>query len=214
MSTQNQAAHDAARVAVGVVVAVNRQDGDHRSQEAVKRFLASCGADKDIGDKGAAELHDIDDDVLGAELENFKPLTRQEAEIVRSRIQPVSMVQVLAVQVVTGVLVTMISWVVTGRQSVGWSAFYGALAVIVPATLFARGLSRQKAVLGAGSALVGFFVWELVKIGTTVAMLLVAPRLISQLSWLALLAGFVVTMKVYWLATWLQLARKKSVKKI
>ena len=214
MSTQNQAAHDAARVAVGAVVAVNRQDGDYRSQEAVKRFPAGCGKDKDIGDKGAAELHDIDDDELRAELENFKPLTRQEAEIVRSRIQPVSMVQVLAVQVVTGVLVAMISWVVTGRQSVGWSAFYGALAVIVPATLFARGLSRQKAVLGAGSALVGFFVWELVKIGTTVAMLLVAPRLISQLSWLALLAGFVVTMKVYWLATWLQLARKKSVKKI
>ena len=214
MSTQNQAAHDAARVAVGVVVAVNRQDGDHRSQETVKRFPAGCGKDKDIGDKGAAELHDIDDDELRAELENFKPLTRQEAEIVRSRIQPMSMVQVLAVQVVTGVLVAMISWVVTGRQSVGWSAFYGALAVIVPATLFARGLSRQKAVLGAGSALVGFFVWELVKIGTTVAMLLVAPRLISQLSWLALLAGFVVTMKVYWLATWLQLARKKSVKKI
>ena len=214
MSTQNQAARDAARVAVGVVVAVNRQDGDHRLQEAVEQSPAGCGEDKDIGARSAAELHDIDDDDLRAELENFKPLTRQEAEIVRSRIQPVSMVQVLAVQVVAGVLVAMISWVVTGRQDVGWSVFYGALAVIVPAALFARGLSRQKTVLGAGSALVGFFVWELVKIGTTVAMLLVAPRLVPQLSWLALLAGFVVTMKVYWLATWLQLARTKSVKKI
>lgn len=210
MSTQNQAARDAARVATA---AVDLQGGDRCPQEAVEQSPAGCGSDKDIGARGAVGVHD-DEDELRAELENFKPLTRQEAEIVRRRIQPVSMVQVLAVQVVTGVLVATISWVVTGRQSVGWSALYGALAVIVPAALFARGLSRQKSVLGAGSALMGFFVWELVKIGTTVAMLLVAPRLVSQLSWLALLAGFVVTMKVYWLATWLQLARKKSVKKI
>ena len=210
MSTQNQAARDAARVATA---AVDLQGCDRCPQEAVEQFSAGCGSDKDIGARGVVEVHD-DENELRAELENFKPLTRQEAEIVRRRIQPVSMVQVLAVQVVTGVLVATISWVVTGRQSVGWSALYGALAVIVPAALFARGLSRQKPVLGAGSALMGFFVWELVKIGTTVAMLLVAPRLVSQLSWLALLAGFVVTIKVYWLATWLQLARKKSVKKI
>jgi ATP synthase protein I len=47
----------------------------------------------------------------------------------------------------------------------------------------------------------------------TVAMLMAAPRLISQLSWLALLAGFVVTMKVYWVALWLRPARKESINK-
>ena len=209
MSTQNQAAHDAARVAAA---AVDQQGSNRCLPEIVEppsaKIVKNMG-----GDGGFLDARDIDEK-LKAELENFKPLTQQEADNIRRGIQPVSMAQVLVVQAVTGILVAMISWVVTGRQVAGWSAFYGALAVIVPAGLFARGLSRQRSVLNAGSALVGFFVWELVKIGTTVAMLLVAPRLIPQLSWLALLAGFVVTMKVYWLATWFQLARVKSVKKI
>ena len=59
----------------------------------------------------------------------------------------------------------------------------------------------------------GFFVWELVKVGLTVALLLAAPRLIPELSWLALLAGFVVTMKVYWVVMWLHLVRTNSVGK-
>ena len=59
----------------------------------------------------------------------------------------------------------------------------------------------------------GFFVWEMVKILLTVAMLFAAPRLILNLNWLALLAGFVVTMKVYWVAMWLRPGRKKSLNK-
>ena len=203
MSNQNQAAHDAAKAAA---VAADKPAGVHDKQHIGKR--RSVDSEKDTGAAGYV------DDELETELEYFKPLTRQEADDVRRRIRSVSMLQVLAAQTVAGILVAVVSWIVTGRQNAGWSGFYGALAVIVPAALFARGLSRQKAVSGAGSALVGFFVWELVKVGTTVAMLLVAPRLVSQLSWLALLAGFVVTMKVYWLATWLQLAHSKSVKKI
>jgi ATP synthase protein I len=42
-------------------------------------------------------------------------------------------------------------------------------------------------------------------------MLFAAPRLVAQLNWLALLAGFVVTMKASWLAMWLGLVRKMSV---
>ena len=203
MSNQNQAAHDAAKAAA---VAADKPADVHDKQHIGKR--RSVDSEKDTGAAGYVN------DELETELEYFKPLTRQEADDVRRRIRSVSMLQVLVAQMVAGILVAVVSWIVTGRQNAGWSAFYGALAVIVPAALFARGLLRQKAVSGAGSALVGFFVWELVKVGTTVAMLLVAPRLVSQLSWLALLAGFVVTMKVYWLATWVQLARTKSVKKI
>ncbi len=46
----------------------------------------------------------------------------------------------------------------------------------------------------------GFFVWEMAKVGLTVAMLFAAPRVVTDLSWPAMLAGLVVTMKVYWLA--------------
>ena len=41
--------------------------------------------------------------------------------------------------------------------------------------------------------------WEVVKLLLCAAMLLVAPKLIENLSWLALLAGLVVALKVYWL---------------
>jgi ATP synthase protein I len=58
--------------------------------------------------------------------------------------------------------------------------------------------------MNAGSATAGFFLWEVVKIGLTLAMLFAAPRVMrvlgQDLSWPAMLAGLVVTMKVYWLA--------------
>ena len=58
--------------------------------------------------------------------------------------------------------------------------------------------------------LAGLLFWELVKIILTVALLLVAPKVISNLSWLALVAGFVVTIKVYWLAMALGYMQRKS----
>ena len=149
-----------------------------------------------------------------AQEEGFKPLTREEAQKLREANPPASPWGVLAAQVVVGALVAVAAWALTGQSRMAWSAGYGALAVVLPAALFARGLSRQKAVVHGGAALVGFFVWELVKIALTVAMLVAAPRLIAGLSWLALLAGFVVTLKVYWVAMWLRLAPKASVKKI
>ena len=60
------------------------------------------------------------------------------------------------------------------------------------------------------AVLVGLFLWELVKIILTVALLLVAPKVISNLSWLALVAGFVVTINVYWLAMALGYMQRKS----
>jgi ATP synthase protein I len=92
------------------------------------------------------------------------------------------------------------AWLLTGKQNVGWSAGYGALAVVMPAALFARGLTGRFASLNPAAALMGFFVWEMVKIALTVAMLLLASRLIRDLSWPAMLVGLVVTMQVYWAA--------------
>jgi hypothetical protein len=42
--------------------------------------------------------------------------------------------------------------------------------------------------------------WEFVKIAVSVAMLVLAPRLVQPLSWPALLVGLVLCMKVYWVA--------------
>jgi ATP synthase protein I len=50
------------------------------------------------------------------------------------------------------------------------------------------------------AAAAGLLVWEGVKVALTVLALLLAPKVVEDLSWLALLAGLVLTMKVYWLA--------------
>lgn len=135
-----------------------------------------------------------------AEDSDFKPLTAQEADQWRSRNPPISMWKVVAGQALVGVLVALVAWALTGRSAVGWSAAYGALAVVAPAALFARGMSRQQASAHAGAAMAGFFGWEIAKIVFTIALLAAAPWLVPGLVWLALLAGMVVTMKTYWVA--------------
>lgn len=143
---------------------------------------------------------------------DFKPLTAEQARQWRENNPLLSPWRIVGWQVVVGALVAALAWMLSGRAEVAWSAGYGALAVVVPAALMVRGLSRRAGV--AGAALAGFFVWELVKVVLTVAMLLAAPKLVPGLSWLALLAGFVVAMKVYWVAMWLHPARRKSIVKI
>jgi len=83
---------------------------------------------------------------------------------------------------------------------VAWSAAYGALAVVIPAVLFARGLMSQFSSINAMTAGFGFFIWEAVKIAVSVAMLAAAQKLVADLNWLVMLISLVVTMKVYWVA--------------
>ena len=130
----------------------------------------------------------------------FKRLTAEEARRLREQNPPVSPWWVVAGQIVVGLVVALASWALTGRQNVGWSAGYGALAVAIPAAIFARGLTGRFSSLNAGTAAVGFMLWEMVKVALTLAMLMAAPRLVPDLSWPALLVGLVLTMKVYWLA--------------
>jgi len=153
---------------------------------------------------GKPAFADEADEVADAE---FKPLSAEQAREWRARNPSLSPWHIVAWQVAVGVLVALLAWLLSGRLAVAGSAGYGALAVVLPAAILARGVSRQAG--AAGAALAGFFVWELVKIVLTVVMLLAAPRLIPELSWLALVAGFVVAMKVYWVAMWLHPARRK-----
>jgi ATP synthase protein I len=106
----------------------------------------------------------------------------------------------VAGQAGVGLVAALLAWVFTGKQNVGWSVGYGALAVLLPAAVFARGLTGRFSSLNAGTAAAGFLVWEMVKVALTLAMLLVAPRLVAGLSWPALLVGLVLAMKVYWVA--------------
>ena len=132
--------------------------------------------------------------------EDFKTLTPQEAGLLKQKMPLLSVWKVVGYQILVGaVLVVLTAWI-TGSYSVALSAGYGALAVILPAAVFARGMSRRVDAVNAGVAVFGFLFWELIKIALTVAMLVAANWWVKDLSWLAMLVGLVVTMKVYWIA--------------
>ena len=84
---------------------------------------------------------------------------------------------------------------------------------ILPAAVFARGLTGRFASLNAGTAVLGFFLWEMVKMALSLAMLVAAPGLVVGLSWPALLLGLFLTMKVYWVAMAFAPKRSKNVAK-
>ncbi len=142
------------------------------------------------------------------EQEQFKPLTPQEAQAWRQQYQPLSLGYVLIGQALVGVLVTALAAALFGVGA-AWSAAYGALVVVVPSAVFARALARKAKVSGAAAAVTRMFMWELVKLLLSVALLVLAPRLLSQLNWLALLAGMVLVSKTYWLAWWYQRAKQQ-----
>jgi len=144
---------------------------------------------------------------------DFKPLTPEQAAAWRQRNPVSSPWRVLGLQLLVGLAVAVLTGVVSGQLRLAASVAWGVVSVVVPGVVFARALARQMRLKQAGAALAGLFVWELVKIVLTVALLLVAPKVVAGLSWLALVAGFVVTMKVYWLAMAMQFASGRQRRK-
>jgi ATP synthase protein I len=134
------------------------------------------------------------------EVSPVQPLSAEEAKRVREQNPPLSVWRVVAGQAGVGLVAALLAWALTGKQNVGWSVAYGALAVLLPAAVFARGLTGRFASLNAGTAAVGFLAWEMVKMALTIAMLMAASRLVVGLSWPALLVGLILAMKVYWVA--------------
>ncbi len=151
---------------------------------------------------GYDDLDQVQDDKL------VKPLSRSEAQALREQHPTLSPWVVLAGQAGAGLVVAVIAWLVTGLANVGWSALYGAAAVVIPGALFARGLMSKVSSINPAAAVTGFFLWEMVKIGLVLAMLFAAPRLVPSLSWPAMLVGLIVTMKVVWLVLWLDVRFK------
>ena len=139
---------------------------------------------------------------------DFIPLTPEQAQRLMVQNPSLSVWWVLAGQLVVGVAAAVIAGALTGQVASAWSAFYGCLAVVIPGALFARGLRSQFSSISPVTAGFGFFVWEAVKIGVSVAMLAAAPRLVADLDWLAMLIGLIVTLKVYWLALLVRHKRK------
>jgi ATP synthase protein I len=130
----------------------------------------------------------------------FRPLTRAEAQALRAKEPPLNPWRVIGVQCVVGVLAAVLVGLAFGNEVLAWSMLYGAATVVVPGALMARGMTSRLSGMSPGVSAVSFMLWELVKIAVSVAMLLLAPKLVQPLSWPALLAGLVLCMKVYWFA--------------
>lgn len=134
------------------------------------------------------------------ESSDFVVLSAQQVQEIVRKNPSVSPWRVVFWQFVTGLLVALLSGLVTGRQIVGVSAACGAVAVVLPAALFARGVTSQFARANLGAAVTSFFLWEFVKILVSIGVMFGAYRLVDGLSWPAMLIGLVVTIKVYWFA--------------
>jgi ATP synthase protein I len=150
----------------------------------------------------------------GAQEEDFKPLTREEAQQWRAGQPRYSPWAVLGWQVLLAVLAAGLAWVFSARWAVVASVLYGAAAVILPTAVMVWGMtSSAVSRLFAGVAkasLAGFFLWEGVKLLLALAMLWSAPRIVADLSWLALVAGLVVVLKAYWLELWFRARRPQT----
>jgi ATP synthase protein I len=148
------------------------------------------------------------------EEDHFEPLSFEEAQLViqglRKTASLLSPWRLIKWQLLVAVIATLVAYFGFDDKLIALSVVYGAMAVVLPASLFAWGLKRSEGTKSPLLASAGFFVWEAVKVVLTVALLFAAPALIVNLNWLALLAGFVVTMKVYWIALWLYPVRKNS----
>jgi ATP synthase protein I len=150
----------------------------------------------------------------GAQEPEFKPLTREEASEWRGRQPMLSIWRLVFAQLLVGLLLGGLSWLLTQRAQVSWSVLYGSAAVVIPSALMAYGLTSSAfARLSAGvaqAAFAGLLFWEGVKVLLAMAMLWVAPQVVPELSWLGLLLGLVVTLKVYWAGFLIQSKRLKQ----
>lgn len=128
----------------------------------------------------------------------FKALTAAQAQILRNKDPSISPWRVVAAQAVAGGVVAAVVWAVTQRTSDAWSALYGAAATVIPGALLARGMTRGTS--GPVASAAGFMFWEMLKMGVAIAMLVIAARVVPNLSWPALLVAMVVCIKVNWVA--------------
>jgi len=153
----------------------------------------------DVIKMGTIALSGAQHSEIESEVSNFVPLTAEQAKAVRQSNPSTSPWWVVAAQVALGGLIVALAWAVFGdrvARSMGW----GVMAVVIPAALFARGVTSKFAAANPGTAVMSFFLWELVKIVVTLGVLFAAHRLMRDLSWPAMLVGLIITMKVYWLA--------------
>jgi ATP synthase protein I len=106
---------------------------------------------------------------------------------------------VIAAQLVLGAVAVAVAGLLGGRIA-AVSALYGAAVVAVPGALMARGATSRLSSSSPAVSAVSMLWWELVKLALSVAMLVLAARIVPGVVWPALLATMVLCMQSYWFA--------------
>lgn len=147
------------------------------------------------------------------EQEEIIPWTAEQARAWREANPTPSLWRLWRIQVAVGGVLVLLVWLL--QMQAGWrfgvvpSAAFGVLAVLGPSALATAGVLRgwrrqmqaQRKVGGAGLSFVTILMWEGFKVLFTIALLALAPQVLREwMSWPAMLAGFVVTLKAYWWA--------------
>ena len=83
------------------------------------------------------------DDEDATALAEFKPLSAEEARQWREQHPPLSPWRIVAWQAGVGGVAAGLTWWLSGRGELAGSVGYGALAVVLPAGVLARAMSRQ-----------------------------------------------------------------------
>jgi ATP synthase protein I len=136
----------------------------------------------------------------------IRTLSKEEAAAVKANSKLLRPWHVVGWQIVVTLAAGLMALLITQELGVAYSLVWGGLCVVVPSALFARGILSKATLMNAGTAIAGFFLWEMLKIALTLAMLFAATQVMrglgQELNWPALLAGLVLAMKAYLVAFW------------
>lgn len=152
------------------------------------------------------------------ESEAHVPLTVQEAEGLKQKLGSVKLedflIRVTAWQLVAAVLMGMLVWMLWSEIATAVAVFYGAMCAVLPSALVAFVLKRRMStgvLKHPGDMMLGLFVLELIKVVAAICLLLAAPLVLGSPQWVAVVAGFVLTLKIYWLVALLGLRQTGQV---
>lgn len=136
-------------------------------------------------------------DATSSDDEPVVPWTREQAEAWRARQPALSLWRLVLVQAVIGCLCGGLAWAVTGRGSAAEAAWLGAAVVVLPTLGMVMGLRRLEGA-PARLRLLGFFVYEGLKVlGMLLALVLIA-WLHPTVEWVPLVLGLVLCLKAGW----------------
>jgi ATP synthase protein I len=144
--------------------------------------------------------------------------TAEQAAYWRLRHPDISLWLTVLAQIVVLVAVIVGATLASVRREITVSLLWGGLAAVMPAVLSVAGYRTTMRLLAGRRrsvrmvwGLMSIVFWEVVKLVSSVGLLVLAPRWLSQVHWLSVVLMFVAVIKAYWLVVLLDRRRNRRV---